>query len=137
MEKEKTIERIEARQHHTIQARRSQEGRGTRLRARQEGIFYATEQGIADLGGDIPTMPPPGPQLVDFWARKIKAASKLLRYLADQYPNFITREELGSALSLSTAGGTFGTYLSRLRTPGLIEEQGDQLRAAPQLMEAA
>jgi hypothetical protein len=105
--------------------------------AEQGDIFYATEQGIADLGGDIPTMPPPGPQLVDFWARKIKAASKLLRYLADQYPNFITREELGSALSLSTAGGTFGTYLSRLRTPGLIEEQGDQLRAAPQLMEAA
>jgi uncharacterized protein len=105
--------------------------------AEQGDMFFATEQGIADLGGDIPQLPPPGPALVEFWAGKITGASKMLRYIAEQYPNFITRDDLGAALDLATGGGTFGTYLSRLRKPGLIEEQGDQLRAAPQLMEAA
>lgn len=105
----------------------------------QGDTFFATEQGIADLGGDIPQLPPPGPQLVEFWAGKITGASKMLRYLAGVYPNFITRDELAAGLEppLTVTGGTFGTYLSRLRAPGLIEEQGDQLRAAPQLMEAA
>jgi uncharacterized protein DUF87 len=101
----------------------------------QGDLFFATEQGIADLGGDVPMLPPPGPQLVDFWAGKITGASKMLRCLAGQYPAFVTRDALAAALDLTGSGGTFGTYLSRLRTPGLIEERGDELRAAPSLME--
>lgn len=101
-------------------------------------LFFATEQGIADLGGQIATLPPPGPELVEYWAGKISGVGPMLRFLADQYPNFVTRDDLAAHLDLAASGGTFGAYLSRLRSPGLIEEDREKnLRAAPMLMEAA
>jgi hypothetical protein len=101
-------------------------------------LFFATEQGIADLGGQVVALPPPGPQLVEYWAGKISGVGPMLRFLAEQYPHFVTRDDLAAHLNLATSGGTFGAYLSRLRSPGLIEEDREKnLRAAPTLMEAA
>lgn len=105
---------------------------------RQGDLWFATDQGLADLGGDVAPMPPPGSELVDFWSSRIPGAAPMLQRLADEYPNWMTRETLAEQLNLAASGGTFSTYLSRLRSPGLIEENGDkQVRAAPQLMEAA
>lgn len=104
---------------------------------KQGDLYVATAQGIADLGGDIATLPPPGPALVQFWIGKINGVGPMLNRLAEIYPAWTTREQLGADINLATSGGTFSTYLSRLRTPGLIEVSGDQVRAAPQLMEAA
>lgn len=98
-------------------------------------LFYATEQGIADVGGSVEPMPPPGDLLVDYWASKIPGAAPMLRCLAGFYPNWLTREDLADQLNLAAGGGTFGTYLSRLRAPGLIEEDGEKrVRAHPDLM---
>lgn len=81
-------------------------------------------------------MPLPGRELVEFWAQRIKGAAPMLRLLAEAYPAFMTREDLAAELNLAAGGGTFGTYLSRLRSPGLIEEGPDRtVRASPMLME--
>lgn len=40
-----------------------------------------------------------------------------------------------AAAGMSAAGGTFGTYLGRLRAKGLIEEKDKRVRLTPALME--
>lgn len=101
---------------------------------RDGDVWRATETGLADLGEAPPAMPAPGPELVEFWAQRIAGAGPMLRHLARIYPRWITRDELAAALDLSASGGTFSTYISRLRSPGLIEVEGGRLRAAESLM---
>lgn len=102
----------------------------------QGDLFYASETGIADLGGAITPMPPAGPELVDYWASRISGIGPMLRALADHYPRWMTRDDLAGHLELAASGGTFSAYLSRLRSPGLIEEDREKnLRASPTLME--
>lgn len=104
---------------------------------RDGSLYLATQSGIDDLGEVVEPLPSPGPDLVEFWASRISGAHKLLRHLAGEYPDWTTRQDLAEALSLAADGGTFSTYLSRLRAPGLIEEDGvKRLRAARDLMEA-
>jgi len=102
---------------------------------RRGDSYFATLQGVTDLGDAVPTMPPPGPRLVDFWASRISGAGPMLRWLADRYPAWTSREAVGAALALTPGGGTFNAYLSRLRSPGLIEVDGQLVRAAKQVME--
>ena len=110
----------------------------TALRVVRQGeLWFASELGIGDLGTNVPTMPPPGAALVDFWAARVPAAGRLLRVLAEHYPNGLTRDELAAQVEMTSSGGSFNTYLSRLRSPGLIEEQDGQVRASRQLMERA
>jgi hypothetical protein len=102
------------------------------------GVWFATEQGIADIGDRMPTMPPPGKELVEFWTSRISGAGKILRYLAEIYPAAIDRDQLATELGHTLTSGTFSTYLGRLRTPGLIEVGRDKMvRASPMLMEGA
>ena len=57
------------------------------------------------------------------WCRAVGGgAGRLLRLLADR--GLLTRDELAEAADMTASGGTFGTYLSRLRSNGLIEEDG-------------
>jgi uncharacterized protein DUF87 len=106
--------------------------------ARQGNVFFATQVGLADLGEEVSPLPPPGAELVEFWARKISGIGPMLRHLARVYPDWLTREQLAEDIDLTHSGGTFTAYLSRLRSPGLIEEDDDKrVRAATELMEGA
>jgi hypothetical protein len=55
------------------------------------------------------------------WKANVGGAGRLLDVLASRYPDAITREELAQACDVTASGGTFSTYLSRLRPNGLIE----------------
>lgn len=113
----------------------------SRLRAagraeRRGDLWFATDDGLNDLGSYSIDLPAPGPRLVEFWAAKISGVAPMLRRLSEVYPLWISREQLAQDLSLMASGGTFTAYLSRLRSPGLIEEDGDRnVRAATALME--
>lgn len=96
-------------------------------------LFFATEDAVAEVG-DVPVMPPPGPELVEFWAGRIAAVGPMLRQLASAWPHWVSRDDLAEALGLTASGGTFSTYLSRLRSPGLIEVDGPKVRATASLM---
>lgn len=96
--------------------------------------FFATELGMAACGENVVSAPPPGPELVKFWKSKISGVGPMLDVLAGHYPRLITREDLATELGLAAGGGTFQTYISRLRSPGLIEVDGQNLRCSPSLM---
>jgi hypothetical protein len=91
-----------------------------------------TEAGIAALGDYDPL--PTGRDLLDYWLRELgdSGSARLLRAIAEVYPNTITTVEAGERANLSHQSGTFGTYLSRLRSLELIEGRGE-LRAADEL----
>lgn len=97
---------------------------------------FITEDGLLACGDEIEPMPEPGPLLVAFWVSKIQAIGPMLNTLAGVYPNWMTQDDLRISLNMKPGSGTFSTYLSRLRGPGLIEEgTGKTLRAARTLME--
>ena len=106
--------------------------------AQQGDLYFITEKGLADLGEAPTPLPPPGRELVEFWAGKITGVGPMIRRLAEVYPEYLTKDQLAGDLNMAASGGTFGAYLSRLRSPGLIEEDREKnIRAAPQLMEGA
>lgn len=96
--------------------------------------YFVTEQGLADLGGVVSQMPSPGPDLVRFWAGKISGASPLLEHLLNIYPRSIDRDGLGTAMGINPSGSTLTTYLSRVRSAGLLEESGGSIRLSPSVM---
>jgi len=49
-----------------------------------------------------------------------KGEAAILRVLLVHYPNVVQREDLGRFAGYEASGGSFGTYLSRLRTKELI-----------------
>jgi len=99
--------------------------------------WLVTEDGLQSIGDEIAPMPTPGMKLVEFWVERIPGAGPMLRELAGVYPALLTRDELAKRLNISARGGTFGTYLSRLSSAGLIEKIDQRLRAAHSLMEGA
>mgnify|MGYP000943515682 CR=1 FL=1 len=59
-------------------------------------------------------------------------AARMLETLADAYPSPLTRAELAARARVSAAGGSFDTYLSKLRTLELVEGTRE-LRASEEL----
>ena len=93
-----------------------------------------TDAGIASLGSYDPL--PTGQNLLDYWLRELgqSGAARMLESLAKEYPAALTREELGEAAGISSASGTFGTYLGKLRALELVTGRGE-IRAAEELFD--
>ena len=53
--------------------------------------------------------------------------------LADLHPRPLTKKELGMKARLSSTSGTFGKYYRLLKDNGLIEVNGQQIRASETL----
>ncbi|WKA31628.1 ATP-binding protein [Bradyrhizobium roseum] len=96
--------------------------------------FFATETGVEAAGDSVVPLPPPGPELVAFWKSKIQSIGPMLDALAKRYPDWTSREDLAAEINMAAGGGSFGTYISRLRSPGLIETDGGNIRCSPSLM---
>ncbi|PYN82452.1 MAG: hypothetical protein DMD96_06020 [Candidatus Rokuibacteriota bacterium] len=54
---------------------------------------------------------------------------RMLEVLIGAYPKSLTKAELGDASGYEAAGGTFRTYLPKLRRLGLVDVDHDQVRA--------
>ncbi len=79
---------------------------------------------------------PAGDQLIEMWSNKFKkGVAKMLKIICDNYPNSISREELGEESGFSYTGGTFSEYLSKLRRNNLIIVEGDQITASSEFFE--
>lgn len=91
-----------------------------------------TDEGLTALGAFEPL--PRGEELQSYWlARLGKGEAAILRVLIDRYPDVLSRDELGQLSGYEASGGSFGTYLSRLRTKELIDER--ELRASEAFFE--
>lgn len=90
-----------------------------------------TDAGLAALGDYEPL--PEGEALLNYWLNYLgnSGASRMLRVITDAYPRTITKAEVAESAALAQSG-TFGTYLSTLRTLELIEGR-DELKASDEL----
>jgi hypothetical protein len=55
---------------------------------------------------------------------------RMLDVLIAAYPKALTKAELGEASGYEAAGGTFRTYLPKLKRLGLVDVDHDQVRAS-------
>lgn len=92
---------------------------GAALVEKRDGKFFATEAGAAAVG-NVETPPPPGADLVRWWAQRLSGTRPMAEALIDAYPNALSKDELGARLGMVTSGGTFGAYLSRLAGAGIV-----------------
>ncbi len=94
-----------------------------------DGRTVLTEAGLEYVGGVPEPMTPA--ELLDMWRDRLKAGARaMLEALVETHPEWWTRVDLAARVGLEPTGGTFGSYLSTLRVAGLIEENGQDLRAA-------
>lgn len=97
--------------------------------------FNITDEGLSEAG-DFEPIPSDSEALVNLWMSIVKGgASRMLRVLANNYPNGMAREELGIEAEISSTSGTFGTYLATLKRNGLIKVEGGQISASSELFE--
>lgn len=103
-----------------------------------DGNWRATRAGVAAAGEQIQPLPAPGPERARFWGQKVPGVRRIVDVLIKRSPHFTTLKALGADVSMAWDGGTFGTYVSRLRSNGLLEEQGKgenkKVRLAPAIM---
>lgn len=107
--------------------------RGAGLIELRDGRWFATAAG-AEAAGDVEMPPPPGPDLVRWWAAKLPGTTRMAEALIEAWPQALDRDDLAARLEMAAGGGSFGTYLSRLAGPGLIERSGRTIRLSPDAM---
>ena len=102
---------------------------------RSGGLIACTKTGF-EVAKDFAEAPNQE-ELIAFWCRSVGSggAGRLLDQLCGVYPAAITRADLATACGISASGGTFGSYLSRLRSRGLVAERGNDIRAASVLFD--
>jgi hypothetical protein len=107
--------------------------RGAGLIEPRDGRWFATEAG-AQAAGDVELPPSPGPDLVRWWAAKLPGTAKVAEALIEAWPHGLTKDDLAERIGMSASGGSFGTYLSRLAGPGLIDRSGGLVQLSPDVM---
>lgn len=101
------------------------------LIAERDGLVEVTNAGLNFAGVAARSGPMTLEELRDQWFGVLKAGARtMLTQLLDAYPQTVGRGALAARTGLEPSGGTFGTYLSILRRNGLVEVDGDRVRAA-------
>jgi Helicase HerA, central domain len=108
----------------------------SRLRSRgliaQDGREWSvTPEGLA-IAGVVPHQPQTPAELRSMWKEALGSAGRLLDVLLDAGGQ-LPRNELAARAGLTSNAGTFGTYLSRLRSNDLVLVAGSVVRIADAL----
>ncbi len=91
----------------------------------QGKLIYATEAGIEYLGDSVPATPSTHDEVMELWKKALRiGAYRILELIVEAGKNGIEKEEIASQLDMTASGGTFNTYLSNLRSNGLVVNQG-------------
>lgn len=96
-------------------------------------IFKITELGMK-IAGDVDSLPTTNDALQNAWTSKLSGKTKdMLKVLCNIYPNSIEKTELAAKTEMAMSG-TFTTYLSILRSNGLMEYvNSTQVKASKEL----
>jgi len=90
----------------------------------QGGYWTATDEAVSQFG-DASRAPQTPEELLTDWKQKLGGGPA--RMLEALWAEPMSREQLAEAVNVEVTGGTFGTYLSRLRSNGLVNESGGVL----------
>lgn len=87
------------------------------------GQFLCSAAGL-EAAGEVDTID--NGDVIDMWKRAMGGgAARVLEALVSRYPHAVGKDELAAEVEMAASGGTFQTYLSRLRSNGLIEGKGE------------
>jgi len=91
------------------------------------GQVSASPAGIAAAG---PVQRPAAGSVIDQWKHALGTGpSKMIDAVLGHHPRGIDRANLAELVGMVVTGGTFSTYLSRLKTNGLVEIRGRKIVA--------
>jgi hypothetical protein len=82
----------------------------------ESGLVILMTKGFAEVANDSVSISPS--TLRELWHSKLGGERNLLKIIIEQ--RMVTRLELGELAGMSSASGTFATYVSRLKGKGLI-----------------
>ena len=92
-----------------------------------------TEAGLT-FAGAYPHEPQTQEQIITMWRENLPGgARRMFDILISVYPASKTKYDLGLEADLSPTSGSFGTYLSMLKSNGLIEVAGAEVKASDNL----
>ena len=101
------------------------------------GLFRPTEAAV-ELIGLLPEQtiaPKTNVEVVEMWKRALGGTpAKMVEILRGAFPEPVTRAQLAEAVGITHTSGTFGTYFSKLRSNGLVEVNGEWVRAGDPLL---
>lgn len=84
-------------------------------------LFQASQVGIDEIG-ETPNPPQTSQEVIGMWREKLTGgARRMFDIMLEIYPQHISKEDLGNRAVVSPSGGSFSTYLSMLRSNGLID----------------
>ena len=93
----------------------------------------ATEAGIEFIGHS-PKPPQTPEEVIEMWRNNLTGgARRMFDVLIENYPSELNKETLGEMAGVSPAGGSFGTYLSTLKSNGLVEITDTGIKASETL----
>lgn len=96
------------------------------------GLVRTTPAGL-EVAGNVEAMPTDPAGMRAAWAEKLGSGPARILQLLHENGGWIERELVAERLAMASGGGTFGTYLSRLATNGLIDKEGKRIRLAEML----
>lgn len=98
---------------------------GDLLQSSQEGIEFI---------GESPNPPQTTEEIISMWRENLNGgARRMFDVLVENYPNPVSKEYLGEAVGMVHSSGSFGTYLSILRSNGIAETNREGVRASDNL----
>lgn len=87
-----------------------------------EGDLFSASQAGIDYLGETPNPPQSTTEVIAMWKENLSGgARRMFEALVEYHPTGFTKEALGEQVGMSYISGSFGTYLSILRSNGLIE----------------
>jgi hypothetical protein len=91
-----------------------------------------SDVGLSALGQAWDPLPS-GHELIAYWQRELgdSGARRMFDAIVEAYPRSLTAEQLEQATNIAAAGGTFRTYLGKLRTLELVTRR--EIRASEEL----
>lgn len=95
-------------------------------------VFSITDKG-RQVVGDVSPLPTSAQELCEMWCENLGSnggAARMLRALMAAHQVGLSKERLGVETGLSSESGSFGTYMSRLKSLGLINKRGDRIIAS-------
>ena len=100
----------------------------------EDGKLLSASQIALNEVGDVPSPPQTSEEVIAMWRDVLRGgARRMFNVLVDEYPRELSKEEVGEMTGLSPGSGTFGTYLSMLRSNSLIITNGQIIKASDNL----